>query len=80
VYQELWALLRPKENSSPVGLPGVIASLSPLTVSLRGEAVSQGLFVPASLSLCEDDLGQTVAVLPLEGGLLVLGTIREVGT
>ena len=80
MYQELWALLRPKENGSPAGLPGVITSLSPLTVSIRGEEISQNLFVPSGLSLQEDDLGRTAAVLPLEDGFLILGTIREVGT
>ena len=78
VYQELWALLRPHETGAPTAVSGVLTSLSPLAVSVRGEVLSQGLLAAADLALEEQDLGRTVALLPMEEGLLLLCPIREV--
>ena len=77
-YQELWALIRPKEKDSPAGLSGIITSLSPLTVAVRGEEISQGLLLCDELVLGAADIGRQAALLPVEDGLLLLCLMKEV--
>lgn len=44
VYSELLDLLVREPESGPAGLFGTLISVSPLTVTIRGTAVSKGLF------------------------------------
>ena len=46
VYSELLDLLVREPEETPAGLFGTLAAVSPLTVNIRGTAVTEGLFVP----------------------------------
>jgi len=72
VYSELLDLLVQEPEGGPAGLFGTLTSVSPLTVTIRGTAVSKGLFYPAGTSYHWEDIGRELAVLPCEAGFLLL--------
>lgn len=72
VYSELLDLLAPEPGEAPCGLFGTLTGLSPLTVTVRGTAVSRGLFYPRGTVFRQEDLGREVALLPCEEGFLIL--------
>lgn len=72
VYSELLELLSPPLPASVPGLMGTVESISPLTVTVRGAAVSEGLARPSGMTFAQEDVGKTVALLPWEGGYLIL--------
>ena len=72
VYSELWELLCPaKREESPVYF-GTICCVQPPTVTVAGQALSQGVVWPRGTVLTEYDVGREVAMLPLADGFLVL--------
>jgi hypothetical protein len=73
LYSELLDILTLPQGERPAGLFGTLTALSPLTVSIDGTAVSQGLHRMAGMSFCEEDLGSTLALLCCGDGLLILG-------
>ena len=75
VYSELWELLRPEALDAPAGLFGTVTALSPLTVTLRGTALTEGLFYPSGTRFREEDVGREVALLPCEEGFWILGFV-----
>ena len=75
VYSELWELLRPEREDAPAGLFGTVTALSPLTVTLRGTALTEGLFYPSGTRFREEDVGREVALLPCEEGFWILGFV-----
>jgi len=72
VYSELLDLLVREPEEVPPGLFVTLTSVSPLTVALRGAAVSRGLFYPRGMTFHPEDIGREVAVLPCEEGFLIL--------
>ena len=72
VYSELLDLLAREPESVPLGLFGTLTSVSPLTVTVRGTAVSKGLFDPAGTVYRWEDIGRELAVLPCEEGFVLL--------
>lgn len=80
VYSELLDLLAPEPRESPPGLFGTLSSVSPLTVTIRGTAVSRGLFYPKGMSFRREDVGRELAVLPCEEGFLLLCFVEGGGT
>lgn len=73
VYSELWALLRPAERLESMGaLFGTLRDISPLTVRVGDADLSEGLYRNASLTLREEDIGRTLALLPCTEGFLLL--------
>lgn len=72
VYSELLDLLAPAPGEVSCGLFGTLTGLSPLTVTVRGAAVSRGLFYPRGTVFRREDLGREVALLPCEEGFLIL--------
>ena len=46
VYSELLELLTPERKDAPAGLFGTLTAVSPLTVTVRGTALTEGLFYP----------------------------------
>ena len=72
VYSELLDLLAPEPRETPPGLFGTLTAVSPLTVSIRGTAVSRGLFYPAGMTFRYEDVGRELALLPCEEGFLIL--------
>ena len=73
VYSELLELLRPDcPTQSPV-IFGKLSGLSPLSVTVGEEKLSEGLLRLASLQLDKTDLGREAALLPCQEGFLILG-------
>ena len=75
VYSELWELLRPEVPDAPAGLFGTLTAISPLTVTVRGTALTEGLFYPSGTRFREEDVGRTAALLPCEEGFWILGFV-----
>lgn len=73
VYSALLELLCPPTEESAAGLLGTLTALSPLTVTVRGAALSNGVMRLAGMAFYPEDIGSTLALLPCEGGLLILG-------
>lgn len=76
VYSELWDLLH-TETAAPTAVFGTICSVSPLTVEVQEEQISQGLFIPRNLSFNAWDVGREVALLPCDEGFILLFEIEE---
>ena len=72
VYSELLELLSPEIPQVTPGMIGTLTGLSPLTVTVRGTSLTEGLVHPAGMSFDEEDLGRSVALLPWEGGFFIL--------
>ncbi len=72
VYSELLELLSPRHQAEPPVLLGVIRGVSPLTLEVRGTAVTEGLMVPRGTVFCQEDVGSEVALLPCGSGFLLL--------
>lgn len=75
VYSELWALLRPETEERPCGLFGTVTAVDPLTVTVGGTAVTEGLYYPKGTRFYEEDIGTDVALLMCEEGFWILGRI-----
>ena len=75
VYSDLWELLRPEGQDAPMGLFGTVAAISPLTVALRGTALTEGVFYPSGTVFRQEDVGRGVALLPCEEGFWILGFV-----
>ena len=79
VYSQLLELLGKEPAPAVGGIFGTIAAISPLTVTVRGRALSRGLFVPRGSRFTEEDIGREVALLPCEEGFLVLFQVEGGG-
>ena len=75
VYSELLELLRPRQESAPAGLFGTLDAVSPLTVTVRGTKLTEGLFYPDGTVFLEEDIDREVALLPCEEGFWILGFV-----
>ena len=75
IYSELLELLRPQREDTPGGLFGTLTAVSPLTVTVRGTAMAEGLFYPAGTVFREENVGREVALLPCEEGFWILGFV-----
>ena len=75
VYSELLELLRPQPESAPAGLFGTLTAISPLSVTVRGTALTEGLFYTDGTRFREEDTGREVALLPCEEGFWILGFV-----
>ena len=75
VYSELLELLMPEWDGSPGGVFGTLTAISPLTVTVRGTALTEGLFYPSGTRFREEDVGRTAALLPCEEGFWILGFV-----
>ena len=72
VYSELLELLSPKTPQATPGLVGTLTDYAPLTVTVRGTALTEGLMYPIGMTFDEYDVGKSVALLPWEGGFFIL--------
>ena len=73
VYSELWAMLNREKPADPAGLFGTLTAISPVTVTVRGTALTEGLFFPAGTRFDREDIGRTAALLICEEGFWFLG-------
>ena len=73
VYSELLELLTPERKDAPAGLFGTLTAISPVTVTVRGTALTEGLFFPSGTRFTREDIGRTVALLVCEEGFWFLG-------
>ena len=63
VYSELLELLTPERKDAPAGLFGTLTAVSPLTVTVRGTALTEGLFYLQGTVFREEDIGRELALL-----------------
>jgi len=75
VYSELLELLLREPEGTTGGLFGTLSGVSPLTVTVRGTALTEGLFYPKGTVFREEDTGREVALLPCEEGFWILGFV-----
>lgn len=80
VYSELLDLLVREPEAAPSGLFGVLSSVSPLTVTIRGTAVTKGLYYPKGTVYRQEDVGRELAVLPCEEGFVLLFFVEGGGS
>ena len=73
VYSELWAMLNREKPADPAGLFGTLTAISPVTVTVRGTALTEGLFFPSGTRFTREDIGRTVALLVCEEGFWFVG-------
>lgn len=71
VYAALLDMLRPEEDGPPVFF-GTLVATSPLTIAVEGAEITQGLFYPRGTVFYEEHIGREYALLPCEGGFLLL--------
>lgn len=76
VYSGLLDLLCPRQRADPPGLLGTLTSHAPVTVSVRGTDLREELLLPAGRTFCPEDVGKTFALLPCEGGFLILTEVN----
>lgn len=76
IYSELLELLCPRPSEPAPGLFGVLTAVSPLTVTIRDTALSEGLFYPEGTVFRREDIGHEVALLPCEEGFWILGIVE----
>lgn len=79
VYSELLDLLVREPGEVPPGLFGTLTAVSPLTVSVRGTDVTEGLFIPRGMTFHWQDIGRELALLPCEEGFLILFFVEGAG-
>lgn len=72
VYCELLELLSPQIPQTPPGMIGTLTAIAPLTVTVRGTSLTDGLVHPAGMVFDEEDVGRSVALLPWEDGFFIL--------
>ena len=75
VYSELLEILLREPEGTTGGLFGTLTAISPLTVTVRGTALAEGLFYPDGARFREEDVGREVALLVCEEGFWILGFV-----
>ena len=75
VYSELLEILLREPEGTTGGLFGTLTSISPLTVTVRGTALTEGLFYPAGTVFRKENIGRELALLPCEEGFWFLGFV-----
>lgn len=75
VYSELLELLTPERKDAPAGLFGTLTAVSPLTVTVRDGALTEGLFYLQGTVFREEDIGKELALLSCEEGFWILGFV-----
>ena len=75
VYSELLELLTPERKDAPAGLFGTLTAVSPLTVTVRGTALAEGLFYLQGTVFREEDIGKELALLSCEEGFWIRGFV-----
>lgn len=80
VYTQLWQLLRPPAAQAPAGLFGTLTACAPVTVSIQGSELREGLYYPRGTVFRREDIGREVALLPCEEGFWILGFVGGEGT
>lgn len=72
VYSELWALLRPVEQTSRSTLLGTVSSVAPLAITVGDTTLTRQLYLPAGTALTQWDIGRQTALIPCgESGFIV---------
>ena len=75
VYSELLEILLREPEGTTGGLFGTLTAISPLTVTVRGTALTEGLFYPAGTVFRKENIGRELALLPCEEGFWILGFV-----
>ena len=77
IYSQLLDLLRPDGAQQGGCLFGTLTGVDPLRVRVGGREITRGLFYPAEKMFHVEQIGQILALLPCENGLLILFEVEE---
>ena len=77
VYSELLDILRPERAEGAGCIFGTLTGVEPLTVRVGEREITQGLFYPAEKVFHVKQIGQNLALLPCENGLVILFEVEE---
>ena len=72
VYSELLELLCPGQPFRPQVCFGTLSGIAPLTVTVGDAEITRGLLYARGTKFDETDIGSELALLPCEGGFLIL--------
>lgn len=72
IYSQLLELLRAEGAPQPGCLFGILTDVDPLTVRVGERMVREGLLYPRGKVFHVEQIGQELALLPCENGLLIL--------
>ena len=72
IYSELLDILRQGRGAPGGCIFGTLAGVEPLTVRVGGREITEGLFYPAEKVFHVKQIGQNLALLPCENGILIL--------
>ena len=72
VYSELLDLLCPRQTTPLPVCFGTLSGISPLRVTVGGTELQRGLFYPRGTVFHAEHIGRELALLPCEGGFLIL--------
>ena len=72
VYSRLLDLLQAQPEQQRGCLFGTLTGVDPLRVRVGGREITQGLIIPVGKVFHVKQIGQNLALLPCENGLLVL--------
>ena len=75
VDRELLALRVRSPEVATEGLFGTLTCISPLTITVRGTKLTEGLFYPNGPVFRKEDIGREVALLLCEEGFWILGFV-----
>ena len=75
VYSELLEILLREPEGTTGGLFGTLTAISPLTVTVRGTRLTEGLLYPDGTVFRKEDIGREVALLVCEEGFWFLGFV-----
>lgn len=71
-YRELLELLCPGQQRAPQVCFGTLGGVAPLSVTVGGSEITRGLLYARGTQWNETDIGSEVALLPWEGGFVLL--------
>lgn len=78
IYSELLELLTPRASGASAGCFGTLKAIAPLTVTVGGTDLTDGLHRLTGQSFAKEDVGCTLALLTCGDGFLILGKAEGV--
>lgn len=72
IYSELLELLCPGQPFRPQVCFGTLSGIAPLTVTVGDADIARGLLYARGTEFDETDIGSELALLPWEGGFVIL--------
>lgn len=77
IYSQLLDMLRSDGAQQGGCIFGTLTGVDPLRIRVGEREITQGLFYPAEKMFHVEQIGQILALLPCENGLLILFEVEE---